>query len=276
MNELIRVSYDGGRPTVSARELHKFLGVNTEYRHWFPRMCEYGFTEGQDFNPFKNDRVQNEGGRLVARTVDDAQLTIEMAKEICMLQRNERGKQARQYFIQLEKDWNSPEKVMARALQIADQKLRLLEGENAQQKKLIEKLEPAADYASRCLMASNGITTTSVAKNYGMSAKRFNQLLHGLGIQYKVGKQWVLYSDYQNKGYTVTRRTPVLRSNGETEIVNETLWTTKGVEFLDKTLQERAILRRVGDKTVLFKCGECENRWFCEIEPEECDRCLVN
>ena len=269
MNELIRVSYDDGRPTVSARELHEFLGVKTAYKDWFPRMCEYGFTEGQDFCSFLSEST---GGR----PAQDAQLTIEMAKELCMLQRNERGKQARQYFIQLEKDWNSPEKVMARALRIADRKLRLLEGENAQQKKLIEKLEPAADYASRCLMASNGITTTSVAKNYGMSAKRFNQLLHGLGIQYKVGKQWVLYSDYQNKGYTVTRRTPILRSNGETEVVNETLWTTKGVAFLDKTLQERAILRRVSNKTVLFKCGECENRWFCEIEPEKCDRCLVN
>ena len=97
MNELIKIDYQSDRPTVSARDLHEFLEVGTEFRHWFPRMCEYGFTEGVDFNPFKNDRVQNEGGRAVSRTVDDAQLTIDMAKELCMLQRTEKGKQARQY-----------------------------------------------------------------------------------------------------------------------------------------------------------------------------------
>lgn len=129
MNELIKVTYDNDRPAVSARDLHEFLGVGADYRHWFPRMCEYGFTEGQDFNSVKNDRVQMEGDRMVSRSVDDAILTIDMAKELCMLQRNEKGKQARQYFIQLEKDWNSPEKVMARALQIANRKLQTLEAQ---------------------------------------------------------------------------------------------------------------------------------------------------
>lgn len=134
MNELIKVTYDNDRPAVSARDLHEFLGVGADYRHWFPRMCEYGFTEGQDFNSVKNDRVQMEGGRMVSRTVDDAILTIDMAKELCMLQRNEKGKQARQYFIQLEKDWNSPEKVMARALQIANKKLQVLEAKAEEDK----------------------------------------------------------------------------------------------------------------------------------------------
>ena len=134
MNEIIKVNYENDRPTVLARDLHDFLEVGADFRHWFPRMCEYGFNQGTDFNPVKFDRVQNEGGRQVSRTLDDAQLTIEMAKEICMLQRNERGKQARQYFIQLEKDWNSPEKVMARALQIADKRIRALEVKVEEQK----------------------------------------------------------------------------------------------------------------------------------------------
>lgn len=112
---------------MSARDLHDFLEVKTAYKDWFPRMCEYGFTSGEDFNPLKIERVQNEGERVVTRTVDDAVLTIDMAKEICMIQRNEKGKLARQYFIQLEKDWNSPEKVMARALQIAERKIKNLE-----------------------------------------------------------------------------------------------------------------------------------------------------
>ena len=127
MNELIKITYNNDRPAVSARDLHDFLEVKTAYKDWFPRMCEYGFTEGEDFNPLKIERVQNEGERMVARTVDDAVLTIDMAKELCMIQRNEKGKQARQYFLQIEKDWNSPEKVMARALQIAEDKLKQLE-----------------------------------------------------------------------------------------------------------------------------------------------------
>lgn len=143
MNELIKVDYSTDRPTVSARDLHEFLDVSTEYRHWFPRMCEYGFIEGQDFRSFLTESI---GGR----PAQDAQLTIEMAKEICMLQRNERGKQARQYFIQLEKDWNSPEKVMARALQIADQKLHMLEAQ-------VEKDRPKVLFADAVATAHTSI-----------------------------------------------------------------------------------------------------------------------
>ena len=119
MTELIKIDYQSDRPTVSARELHDFLEVGTAYKDWFPRMCEYGFSEGVDFCSFLSEST---GGR----PAQDAQLTIDMAKELCMIQRSEKGRQARQYFIQLEKDWNSPEKVMARALQIADRKIRCL------------------------------------------------------------------------------------------------------------------------------------------------------
>ena len=105
MQELIKIDFSKENPVVSARTLHEYLECDTDYRHWFPRMCEYGFTEGTDFNTVKIDRVQNEGNRHVTRTVDDAALSIDMAKEICMIQRNERGRQARQYFIEAEKKW---------------------------------------------------------------------------------------------------------------------------------------------------------------------------
>ena len=82
MKELIRVNYENDRPTVSARELHDFLEVKTQFKDWFPRMCEYGFTEGEDFSSFLSEST---GGR----PSHDAQLTIDMAKEICMLQRKE-------------------------------------------------------------------------------------------------------------------------------------------------------------------------------------------
>lgn len=157
MNELIKIDYSNDKPAVSARDLHEFLEVGTAFKDWFPRMCEYGFTEGQDFNPLKIERVQQEGNRMVARTVDDAALSIDMAKEICMLQRNEKGKLARQYFIQLEKDWNSPEKVMARALRIADKKLKALEEK-------VEADRPKVLFADSVTASKNSILVGELAK----------------------------------------------------------------------------------------------------------------
>lgn len=122
MDELIKINYDSDKPTILGRDLHELLEVKTAYKDWFPRMVEYGFTEGVDFNPLKIERVQMEGTRYVTREMQDHQLTIDMAKEICMLQRTEKGKQARQYFIQIEKDWNSPERVLERARRIEDRK----------------------------------------------------------------------------------------------------------------------------------------------------------
>ena len=92
MNELIKVTYDNDRATVSGRELHEKLEIKTEYRHWFPRMCEYGFVEGVDFNPVIFDRLEMAGDREVKRTVTDHQMTIEMAKQICMIQRTNAGR----------------------------------------------------------------------------------------------------------------------------------------------------------------------------------------
>lgn len=177
MTELIRIDYQSDRPTVSARELHEFLEVGTRYNDWFPRMCEYGFTEGVDFNLLKNERVQDEGGRMVSRTVDDAQLTIDMAKELCMIQRSEKGRQARQYFIQLEKDWNSPEKVMARALQIADRQIKALKVENSALTVENQILQPKADYFDQ-LVDRNLLTGfRETAKQLNIPPKKFVSFL---------------------------------------------------------------------------------------------------
>lgn len=166
MNELIKINYTSDRPTVSARDLHEFLEVGADYRHWFPRMCEYGFTEGQDFRSFLTEST---GGR----PAQDAQLTIEMAKEICMLQRNVKGKIARQYFIQLEKDWNSPEKVMARALQIADKQIKQLQADNASLTVQNQIMQPKADYFDD-LVDRNLLTNfRDTAKELGVKEKAF-------------------------------------------------------------------------------------------------------
>ncbi len=235
MNELIKVDYTTDRPTVSARELHEFLEVETPYHKWFPRMADYGFLEGQDFWTFLSEST---GGR----PAQDAQLTIEMAKEICMLQRNERGKQARQYFIQLEKDWNSPEKVMARALQIADQKLHMLETENAQQKQLLAEYSPKASYYDVVLQTPDALSISQIAKDYGKSAKWLNQQLHEMGVQYNQGGVWLLYQQYAEQGYTRSKTHTYSGNDGMQHSRLHTYWTQKGRLFIYETLKARGIL----------------------------------
>ena len=158
MNELINIkTTETGEPSVSGRELHEFLGVKTLYKDWFPRMIEYGFTEGKDFNPLKNEQVRFEGNREVARELTDHLLTIDMAKEIAMIQRTDRGKQARQYFIQVEKDYNSPEKIMARALRIAEKELSTLKLD-------VERMKPKEIFADSVASSHTSILVGELAK----------------------------------------------------------------------------------------------------------------
>lgn len=187
--QLIPVNVDSpDRITVSARDLHAALEVGADFPHWFKRMCEYGFEHGRDFNPVKIDRVQIEGCREVTRTVDDAEITIEMAKEICMLQRSEKGKQARQYFIQLEKAWNSPEKVMARALQIASDKIKGLQAK-------IEEDAPAVRFANAITGCDTNILVRDMAKllkqnGVDTGEKRFYWTLRNDGFLIKGGSDY--------------------------------------------------------------------------------------
>ena len=108
MNELLKINYEAEQPTVSARDLHEQLNIKTAFKDWFPRMCEYGFEEGKDFCS-KMSETSSKGGR----PSKDADISIDMAKQICMIQRSPEGKQIRQYFIDLEKAWNTPEQIMA-------------------------------------------------------------------------------------------------------------------------------------------------------------------
>ncbi len=125
MNDLIKVNYDGEFPTVSGRELHKALEIETPYHKWFPRMCEYGFANNKDYLT-TDKNVRRADGSVMPQIQHDHQLTIPMAKELCMLQRNEKGKFFRQYFIKIEEAWNSPEMIMKRALEIANQNVEKL------------------------------------------------------------------------------------------------------------------------------------------------------
>lgn len=178
MNELIKVNYeDEGRPTVSGRELHEALEVKTAYKDWFPRMCEYGFTEGEDFNSLKNEQVRTEGDRQVLREITDHSLTIPMAKELCMLQRTEKGKFFRQYFIKVEEAWNSPEMIMKRALEIANANVKKLQIEVSALTVENQIMQPKADYFDE-LVDRNLLTgIRETAKELKIKQNKFVQFL---------------------------------------------------------------------------------------------------
>lgn len=227
---------------VSGRELHKALGVATAYKDWFPRMCEYGFVEGQDFNPLIFEQVQTEGNREVKRQMTDHLIKLDMAKEICMIQRTERGKQARQYFIQVEKDYNSPEKIMARALRIAEQELSTLRLESKIKDQQIAELQPKATYYDLILQCKDLLSVTEIAKDYGMSATEFNKILNGFGIQYKQSGVWFLYAKYQSEGYTQTKTQNYNKPDGTQGARTHMYWTQKGRLFLYDFLKSKGIL----------------------------------
>lgn len=196
MNELIKVDYSGEKPTVSARELHEFLDVGSEYSHWFKRMCEYGFTEGQDYSSFLTDRSDG----LPGKPRQDAALSIDMAKEICMLQRNEKGKIARQYFLQLERDWNSPEKVMARALQIADRKIKALEISNSALSTSLEIARPKAEYFDQLVERGTLLSLRESAKELGIPPKKFVEELLARKYLYRGKNGKLLPYEEKNNG----------------------------------------------------------------------------
>ena len=124
MKDLIQIHYNNAdRPTVSGRELWEALEVETPYTQWFKRMSEYGFSENVDF-ALVSQKCETNNPKNPYTTKTDHQLTIPMAKELCMLQRTDKGKQMRQYFIAVEEQWNSPDAIMARALQLSNAKLK--------------------------------------------------------------------------------------------------------------------------------------------------------
>lgn len=140
MNELIKVHYDNAdRPTVSGRELYEALKIETPYKKWFDRMTEYGFSENSDFWTILSEST---GGRPST----DHQITIPMAKELCMLQRTDKGKQMRQYFIAVEEQWNSPDAIMARALQLSNAKLKQLQVTVSELTVENQIMKPKAEY----------------------------------------------------------------------------------------------------------------------------------
>lgn len=226
---------------VSGRDLHMFLEIETPYPKWFSRMCEYGFTENIDFNTDKKVRLQKEGNRNVNREVVDHSLTIEMAKQLCMLARNDKGRQAREYFIEVEKEWNSPEKVMSRALKIANNVINEQKMVIAQQEQQIAEFQPVRDYVDEILSSTSTLTTTQVAADYDLSARALNKILHEAKLQRNVNGQWILYKDEMGKGYTKSETFTFTRTDGRLDSKIQTKWTQKGRLRIHEILTDKGI-----------------------------------
>lgn len=233
MQELIKIEYTNDNPTVLARELYDALEVGTPYSMWFPRMCEYGFTRGKDYMEVSNKNVKNPQG---GRPTIDHQITLSMAKELCMLQRSEKGKEFRQYFIAVEEAWNKPEAVMARALQMANRTVEQLKKGVAELTEQNAALLPKAEYY-------DAVKDTSTV----IQVKELSAYLCSNGV--KIGRN-KLFEKLRNDGFLCksgeTRNLPtqealdaqlmevkqsVFVRNGEVTTGSTTYITQKGLEY---------------------------------------------
>lgn len=236
MNELINITLnENNEPVVSARDLHKGLEISKRFSAWFDQNSKL-FIENEEFTSVpKGTPVTGGNGNI--QYLDDYALTLDMAKQLAMMSRTDKGKEVRKYFIQVEKDFNSPEKIMARALLMADKKITNLTIQNNHLQLELKEAQKQARYLDLIIESKNSIVITQIAADYGMSAQRFNKILHELGVQHKVNNQWILYRRHMAKGYT----------DSKTIVINEkprmqTTWTQKGRLFLYELLKENDIL----------------------------------
>ena len=231
-----------GEPTVSCRELYKFLEVTERYSNWFNRMLQYGFVENVDYLGCKVFNTQ------ARQELQEHILKISMAKEIAMLQRNEKGKQIRQYFIEVEKRYNDPMYQMARSLQYANNiieknkiEINKLELENKEQKEIITEQKPKVDYYDKVTNSKKAISMSEVAKLLKFKDKD-NQRPVGRNILFGIlrgnsllNKYNQPYQKYVNLGYFEVKQS----YNSYTgEPIYTTLVTSKGIEYIIKLLRK--------------------------------------
>nr|DAS31541.1 MAG TPA: KilAC domain protein [Caudoviricetes sp.] len=236
MNELINVTLnDNQEPVVSGRQLHEALDVKTKYADWFNRMIDYGFAENQDFLLLKNEQQTGRGGH---NKVDHI-IKLDMAKEIAMIQRTERGKQVRQYFIQVEKDFNSPEKIMARALLMADQKVHKLEAKIEADRPKVLFADAVSASKSSCLIGELAKILKQNGINIGQN-KLFQWLrTHGYLISRR-GESWNQPTQKSMQlGLFELKKTNINHPDGHTTVTTTTKVTGKGQQyFINKFLNQ--------------------------------------
>ena len=236
MNELINVTLnDNHEPVVSGRQLHEALGVKTEYKKWFSRMTEYGFNENEDFLKVTQKCLTSSTGQ----NTTDHIIKLDMAKEIAMIQRTERGKQVRQYFIQVEKDFNSPEKIMARALLMADKKVHRLEAQIEADRPKVLFADAVSASKSSCLIGE----LAKILKQNGIDIgqnKLFQWLRSNGYLISRRGESWNQPTQKSMQlGLFELKKTNINHADGHTTVNTTTKVTGKGQQyFINKFLSE--------------------------------------
>lgn len=233
MNELLKVNYDNDRITLSARELHEFLGIKTKYKDWFPRMITYGFDENVDYRAMAQKRATAQGNET---TYIDHEITLDMAKEIAMIQRSEKGKEIRQYFLELERRWNSPEAVMNRALEYSRKQVKALMEEN-------KELKPKAIFADAVSSSDSSILIGQLAKlirqnGYDIGQNRLFEWMREKGYLIKSGSRRNQPTQKSmDLGLFEVKERTISNPDGSTKIILTTKVTGKGqVYFINKFL----------------------------------------
>lgn len=218
MQKLIKVQVKDDQLLVNGHKLHKFLEVSTRYNDWFKRQCEYGFSENKDYITITQKRVTAKGNQT---TFIDHELTINMAERICMFQCNDKGRQAIEYFIQVEHKWNNPAEVIRRGYSLAQKQAKKLTLENANLVAENHLMKPKADYFDDLIDRKTLVNFTKTAKMLKIRRKDFiNWLLENKYIYRDAHSNLMPYEQYSNtyfevkdskQGYPQTLITPTGR-----------------------------------------------------------------
>lgn len=241
MNELVNITLnENHEPVVSARDLHKGLEVKSKYNDWLKRMLDYGFSEGIDYIAITQKKVTAQGNQ--SEFIEHV-FNLDAAKEIAMIQRNDKGKEVRKYFIQVEKDFNSPEKIMARALLMADQKVHKLEAQ-------IEADKPKVIFADAVSASHTSILVGDLAKlisqnGYKIGANRLFSWLRENG--YLIKKQGASWNMPTQKSMDLKlfeiKETNIQHADGHISINKTPKVTGKGQQyFINKFLDRKYIV----------------------------------
>lgn len=238
MNALIPINYDAEQPTVSARDLHRALNVQSRFSRWFDTNKEL-FVEGEDFNKCTSSTVVNNGA---VRQLEDYEITVLMAKHLAMMSRTEKGKQIRDYLIDLEKAWNTPEQVFARALKMADKTIESLKSDNAALLADNRRMKPKEVFADAVATSKTSILVGELAKILKQNGADIGQnklfawmrekgyLIKRKGSDYNMPTQKSM-----EMGLFEIKETSITKPDGSTHISKTTKVTGKGqIYFTNK------------------------------------------
>lgn len=239
MNEVIAVNFDS--QTVSARELHKALEVSSRFSRWFETNKEM-FVEGEDYNKCTSSTVVNNGA---VRELEDYEISVLMAKHLSMMSRTEKGRTIRNYLIELEKAWNTPEQVMARALKIADRQIEELKHNNHLLEQKIEADKPKTIFADAVSTSRTSILVGDLAKlicqnGVQIGQKRLFEWLRENGYLIKSGSSRNMPTQrYVEQGLFEVKESSLQNPDGSVRITRTTKVTGKGqIYFVGKFLKE--------------------------------------